>query len=761
MTTAALLLASASVVWAQTPAPAGNATTPATGMIDIGLRAGSTSGDEARFERYRDLKDGAYSRIVFGKETDDYVFAAAAANVGYRDQQYSASFTNAKVKFTGYWDSTPLNYSYDTLTPWVESGAGAWTLDRAARTAVQGRQPGVLGIPTNAAALASVSIYRGLAQGFDMESRRDSAGFGLAFQPTQDVGVNVAFATAKKTGYQPWGGAFAFSNANELPLPLDHRTNDLSVGVEWASRKGMIRLGWDGSWFDNQIQTLVWDNPIRATDFANANLPPNGPWDNSGYSNGNGPAQGRMSLAPSNTMNVVSVMGLYKLPMRSSINGTLQFMNQDQDEALIPWTINSVINNAVSATVFPHLRDLPRDTAEAGVKGLNALVNFTSRPSRVFGIQARYRYNDRDVTTPEFDATEYVRFDAVPEEIEEGFSHQYDVTRQNFDVNGTLTLIGLGAIRAGYGHEAYERHGRGFSDVSENVFRASYDLVSMQYFSVRAGVDVGRRRGEGFIESGVDYEEGPGGTQPGLRYYDEADRNRTRGSVVLTVNPVDIASVYFSFAGGKDEYLADESVPAGREQFGLIDTDVKSWNIGASLNPTETVAIGANFGQEKYSAFQKSRNANPPPDASWVDPARNWTLDNDETVNNFGAYVDLVKAIRKTDVHIGYDFSDSDQAFVHGGPRITALSAINQFRALPNVTNTWQRLTADVKVFFTARVGVGLGYWYEKFEVEDFATINLPGTDSPRIDYLGGLTTGYANRPYEANTGFFRLIFMF
>ena len=46
---------------------------------------------------------------------------------------------------------------------------------------------------------------------------------------------------------------------------------------------------------------LTWDNPIRATDFNNGLLPPNGPYDPSGYSNGNGPAQGRMALAPSNT----------------------------------------------------------------------------------------------------------------------------------------------------------------------------------------------------------------------------------------------------------------------------------------------------------------------------------------------------------------------------------------------------------------------------------------------------------------------------
>ena len=39
-----------------------------------------------------------------------------------------------------------------------------------------------------------------------------------------------------------------------------------------------------------------------------------------------------------------------------------------------------------------------------------------------------------------FDATEYVRFDAVPEEIEHGISEQFDINRQTFDAMATFSL---------------------------------------------------------------------------------------------------------------------------------------------------------------------------------------------------------------------------------------------------------------------------------------------------------------------------------
>jgi hypothetical protein len=225
-----------------------------------------------------------------------------------------------------------------------------------------------------------------------------------------------------------------------------------------------------------------------------------------------------------------------------------------------------------------------------------------------------------------------------------------------------------------------------------------------------------------------------------------------------------------NFAGGKDEYFADDSTPTsrGNELFGLLDSDVTSWNVGVNVNPMATVSFGANYGRDDYSALQKSRNANPPPDPSWTDPNRDWTLDNDEKVNNFNLYFDLLRAIRNTDIRVGYDFSDSDNAFVHGGPRVAALAAVGQFIALPNVENTWHRLTADVKYFFTERAGVGLGYYYEKLDVTDWNTIDTNGpvgfaaaTGDPRIDYLGGLITGYGNRDYKGNNFFVRVLYLF
>lgn len=795
MFAAAVLLAAPALAQTQSPAPpaAAPAATPipasaTSGVVDVGGQVSSVDGDEARYERYRDARDGLYSSLSINRAGTAYDFDADASHIGYRDQRYHAALASAKTHVNFNWTSIPLNYSYLTRTPYTTTD-NVLTLDDAAQRAVQGPTisttdgsangvpcapggpPGACGNPSQAAqAIAAGSIYNALAHQFDLRSKRDNAVVDFSYAATRTVDLDARFATSKRDGTQPWGASFAFNNAVEIPKPIDDRTNDISLAATWARPGAMFKLGWDNSRFNNHFNSLVWDNPIFLTDYNNGLVPPNGPYDPNGYSNGNGAGRGRESVAPDNMMNVLSATGLYKLPGRTTLNGTLQFTSQTQDDTLIPFTINPVINQPLVFAAFPGIAQLPRPTAEAEAKGYNALINMSTRASRRVNVVVRYRYNKRDVQTPIFDATQYVRFDAVPEEVEEGFSPQFDNSRHIFDANATYNPVSWGSLRVGYGHEAVERHDRGFADVGENIFRVSFDTYSSQYFTVRASFDSGWRRGQGFVEAESGDDVGPGGTQPTLRYYDEADRDRLRGSLLFSVMPADSVDLYVQYAGGRDRYMADDSAPVSRpgELFGLQQADNSSINVGVNFHPSDVVGLGANYGRDTTGSFQRSRNANPPPDPTWTDPSRDWTLDNDDHINNFSAYLDLLKALRNTDVRLGYDYSDSDNSFVHGGPRIPALQAAGQFIPLPNVTNSWHRLTADVQYFFTAKVGVGGGYYFEKLDVADFNTIDTNGpvgfaaaTGVPRLDWLGELMLGYGNRPYTGSTGFLRLLYRF
>jgi len=221
-------------------------------------------------------------------------------------------------------------------------------------------------------------------------------------------------------------------------------------------------------------------------------------------------------------------------------------------------------------------------------------------------------------------------------------------------------------------------------------------------------------------------------------------------------------SVNLSASKARDEYNG-----AGHE-FGLLDNENTNFTIGADFAPSDMVNIGASYGRDRYITDQKSRNANPPPDPTFTDPNRDWTLKNDELVNNADVFIDFPKLIQKTTIKFAYDYADSDNGFLFGGPRIPALAAIGQFIPLPNVTNKWQKLSADIQYHLTKKFGVAFGYWWEKFDVNDYATIDTNGpvgfaaaTGIPRIDWLGEINTGYGLRPYKGSTAFLRALYFF
>jgi hypothetical protein len=60
----------------------------------------------------------------------------------------------------------------------------------------------------------------------------------------------------------------------------------------------------------------------------------------------------------------------------------------------------------------------------------------------------------------------------------------------------------------------------------------------------------------------------------------------------------------------------------------------------------------------------------------------------------------------------------------------------------------------------TPRVGLAGGYWFDKFDVNDYQTLDL-ADGTPRTDYVGGLVLGYGYRPFNANTGFLRVFYLF
>ena len=189
----------------------------------------------------------------------------------------------------------------------------------------------------------------------------------------------------------------------------------------------------------------------------------------------------------------------------------------------------------------------------------------------------------------------------------------------------------------------------------------------------------------------------------------------------------------------------DDSVPVERpgELFGLQSAESTSWNFGINVHPNEMLALGANYGIDTYDLFQVSRNANPPPDPTWTDPNRNWNLDGTDEHQYVQPVSRPAACRRNTDIRFGYDLSDSNNAFVHGGPRIDA----GRGQPVHPVARRHQHLAAGVgrcPAFLNNRVGIGVG-WASRISTSSIS-IRSTRTDlaaSPRRPAIRG-STGWA-----------------
>ena len=698
---AALVLPLGAAAGAQTltQAPAAPPiTTPApqAGSFDFGGRLFSVSGDESRVQRFRDLRGGPFlENFRYSRDKQSWVFNAQFDHIGYRDQRYAADFTRfGAITASFQWDQIPLFYSVDTRTPYTEES------------------PGVLRLPDAAQQVGALSAVTPLARQFDLRARRDTARFALLATPRRDLDLTVNFSSYSRNGEMPWSGSFGFGNTTVLPAPLDHRTTDLNAAAEWGSDRGSLRLQYDGSWFNNNVQTLVWDNPLRAADSPTA-----------------GSAQGRTALWPSSTLNAVSVTGTAALPARSRATAYLSMGAWNQNEDLLPFTINSAI------APIP----LSRTTADAQAAVTAMNFSYTSRPVNRLWFSTRFRRYDFDNQTPDFHFTNLVAYDQTLQAFPFGSTEPFGYIRNWFDADASYELTSFAALRVGYGLEDVERTFRLFEETAEHTFRTSIDSTGNHMVSVRGVYEHAVRNGRGLDEEVLDDI----GEQVSLRQFDISDRNRDRVSAIVQVTPMDTLGFNGTIGLGRDE--------RPDAYFGLRHANTRFFSVGTDLVPNDMVSAGLTYGFDRYTTLQRSRQANP--GVQFDDPTRDWETDALDRVHYISANAGLKEPFPRTTIDLGYDFNRSHSRYLYLLLPGSALPAPQQ---LPPVLNELHRATVDVKYALARNISAGVAYWLDKYTVDDFAL----GTDTlTRLDMPSALLLGYVWRPYTANTVWARLTY--
>ena len=230
-------------------------------------------------------------------------------------------------------------------------------------------------------------MYVPISPQFDLRERRDIGLASVTVTPNTNLDLFTTFKTQRHVGELPWGASFGFSNDVEVPLPYNSRANDLTIGAEWTNQRNMLRVAYDGSWFDNHDDTLVWDSPLRL-DRCHETLP----------------GRGRMSLWPSNQAQTVSVGGFTKLARRTQLTGFLSYGVWSNDSTL------AAVHDQ------PDVADARRSRARRPTRGAcrSRRISASCRGrGNALRLSARLRVYDFANETPHADIPQFVSYDSA------------------------------------------------------------------------------------------------------------------------------------------------------------------------------------------------------------------------------------------------------------------------------------------------------------------------------------------------------------
>lgn len=682
------------------------------GTIDFGGRITQVDGDEARFQRYRDLRGGIYgTNMLLGRRTEDWNFEAQAWNAGYRDQRYQLEFQRiGRLEATFLWDQIPMFISRDTRTLYTQTAAGVFRIEDSIQQEIQ-------------AGTRTLRNFEDQAVRFDLKTQRKIGQADVKFAFDRSTDITLLVRNTTREGAIPFGATFGFNNAVELPVPVDWRHTELQSALEWGNDSGMLRIGWDGSTFDNNVEGVTWDNPLRfGPDIAGT------------------PSQGRMSLWPGSTLTYLHGTGAVSLPARTRVTAYVALGQGRSNESLLPFTINTAIAPVA----------LARPTAEAENQMTIAQFTLASRPTRVVSFNAKYRYADVDVQTPIFERRGgSVAYDANFN-ASAGPSEYHSVKRATFDADAAFQLVPTTSMKVGFSHLASDYTHRIWEKTAENVFRVSLDTTGNQYLMVRGLYENRKREGEQF-EAGALAEVGE---LADMRHFDVANRNRQRFTLIATLMPGGMVGLTASAGVGRDEYPDSGA--------GLQSYDSDQYSAGFTVTPDDRYNLTASYGWERYQSLQRSRAATTAADQA--NPLRNWTTDFTGKVHFLEAGVDI-DAIERTAIRLSADWNRSNDTYLYGLVTGSPLAVPEQ---LPAVKNELLRGEVDITYELTRNLRFGVAYWYDDYDVQDFALgpTTLTGIALPPVQEgqpvvaTNALLLGYLYRPYTAHAGFVKLTYL-
>jgi len=532
-----------------------------------GIDHGGAYADAAASGQYRS-EDGTYANYELERlglaSRDGYV-------EGGREGRY-----DLRVSYDGQ-----PNELYDTgATPFKASGSS-------------------LGLPAGWVSAGGTAAMSGLGTSLtpvNIESDRRTVALLARYFASPSWTVFGEFRRQEHNGTGLTSASF-LTEAVQLPQPFDYVTNSLEAGAAWSGRKASFRLSYNGSWFDDDYDSITFANPYLPI------VP--------------GSTQGQLSTPPGNTLQQFNATGNVQLPWHTTLTSTASFGTLKQNTAFLP--VSTLPGSSV-----------PMPTSLDGDVHLSHYaLGLASRPLPKLSVRGNATYDGHDDKTPPL---------AIPYIVTDTFSGgtaltpRYSEDRVRLDGGADYALLRW--LKVGVGGKLDDIHyGPGqvvtWTQNAESWGRATLTPVPSLSFTLKGGD--GLRKASSFDSAALPPEE-----NPLIRAYDYAPRDRVfyslsgawtatstlswsvegsvakddyrssplglqsmheaRGSTSLTWTPRDTLSAYID--GGYERLFDLQSGYAGIETTPWLAADTERfWNmgVGARWVPQERWTLSLDY----------------------------------------------------------------------------------------------------------------------------------------------------------------------
>ena len=720
------------------------------GYMGTAGRAGA-----ATFREYGDWGSGfliSSAGFLAENRKDASYISAQAGNIARDDQYYQVSAGKyGLVNATVFFDSIPHVFSTDAKVLWNGAGTGRLTLP------ADPCNPVVCGAALPLSSLPST----------ELSLTREKGGLALTYTPFDMLEGFFRLATELREGRRALGATFGYTSeggATEIVEPIHYRTIEVSGGARFKGETVQANLTYSGSFFRNDIPTLVWDNPGYTGLSPGAYIP----------------TLGRMPLTPDNDYHTVKGDFAWVFS-KARFAASASYASMRQNEALLPPTIDSGLINGVVTPIdlsnWNTTNALSQKTALAAIDTFNGFAQLQINPTAQLRLDFEVRDREEDNKTnyvalnPLTGQYGYIAIDGGLAPFIPRLSGVYEpsVAGERVQIRNipfatdTLTMTAKANYRfansdrveLAYTNKMVDNSIREVGSADDNRISAQFNTRSHEWGTFRISYEFATLNGDDYVS----YPYGPYNSTslPGyiprfstgdaaftlgpLRKYDIADR--TENAVKAQTNFIVSDKTDFQLTGNyrNDDYKANYGLKSAE----LYDVNAEL-TYQYSLNTTFNIFYSFQGHRRDVSNINPQGRLSPDDSAGSLSyPLANaWSESADDQNHVFG--VGVHHQIDKFTIDLNYAFTYSNSGlgytYASTGAFFSSLTPAQAGSAFPDATFKHHLLETSVLWKYTDKIAVRGYYRLEYEQIEDFHYTGLTNVIANNL-YLNAIPENY------------------